>query len=126
MNKKNKQTHFPYSDKIVVRKIDVEYKSEGGIILGEIEKDAETMFGKVIAVGRGKWLENGLVPMETEVGDIVVMVANTPRRINIKGEYFYIINESNLLEKIVDPDLVEKEFKTEGYEFDAANVKILN
>jgi len=126
MKKENKQTQFPYSDRVVVRKIDVEYKSKGGIILGEIEKDAETMFGRVIAVGRGKWLESGIVPMETEVGDIVVMVANAPRKINIKGEYFYIINESNLLEKIVDSDLVEKEFKTEGYEFEASGTKILN
>src|ERR1019366_8006129 len=103
------QTQFPYSDRLVCRKIDVEVKTKGGILLGEIERDAETMIGKVVAVGRGKWTEKGLVPMETKVGDVVIMTVRAPIRINIKGENFYVINEINLLINLKDPEIQEKE-----------------
>lgn len=122
-----KQTQFPYSDRVVVRKIDVEVKSKGGIILGEIEKDAETMYGKVVSVGEGKTLDGvGLIPIKTKVGDVVVMRANAPIKINIKGKFYYVINESNILLKLVDNEIQEKEFVKEGYEFDASGAKILN
>ena len=121
-----KQTMFPYSDRVIVRQIEVEFKSKGGILLGEIENDRETMYGKVVAVGEGKEIDGKLIAIKTNVGDIVVMRANAPLRINIKVMDYYTINESNLQMKLVDEEIIEKEFKTEGYDLTVNNARILS
>lgn len=113
-----KETKKPYGDRVIFKQIDVEYKTAGGLFLGELEKDRETVFGKVIAVGPGRYIDNvGLIATTTQVGDIIVMRHNAPIRVNVKGEFLYVINESNLLFKLEDDEVIEKEFKTEGMEF---------
>lgn len=118
----------PYGDRVIVRQIEVEFKTAGGLFLAEIEKDRETMFGRVVYVGDGKYVDGiGLVEPKSKIGDIVVMRFNAPIRVNVKGRYYHVINESNILFRLWDEDAVEKEFKTEGMEITVqGNARVLN
>lgn len=122
--------HNPPHDRIIFRKIDLDFKSRGGLFLGEIEKERETVYGKVVAVGPGKQVDSaGIIPVTTEVGDIIVCSERIPTKLNIGGELLHVIRESDVMDRLVeehDGELSEREFRTEGHEFDASGAKILN
>ena len=62
----------PLGDRVVVKRIEEEPKTKGGIVLPDTAKE-KPQKGKVIAVGTGRVLENGQrVPLEVKEGDIVV------------------------------------------------------
>lgn len=115
-----------YSDRVVLRRVDIEYKV-GSLFVGELEKDSEVMYAQAVAVGEGKQIDTlGVIPMKTKIGDIVVVNARIPLRVNIRGLDYYVVNESNILFKYTDKQAVLKDFKKEGYEYDASGTKILN
>jgi chaperonin GroES len=121
----------PYSDRVIVKKIDLEAKSAGGIILGEVEKDRETVYGQVVKVGDGKQIDTlGKIPMYTKVNDIVAFSdSQLIKRFSYFGEFYYHIRESDLIFKIEDEDLPRfniKVYQTEGYEFDKNVIKTIN
>ena len=61
----------PLGDRVVVKRIEEEPKTKGGIVLPDTAKE-KPQKGKVIAVGTGRVLENGQrVPLEVKEGDIV-------------------------------------------------------
>ncbi|MCM0158257.1 co-chaperone GroES [Candidatus Nardonella dryophthoridicola] len=64
-----KNIHLLY-DKILVKRIEGESKSSGGIVLTGSNKSNR---GEVLAIGKGKLLENGnLIPLEVKIGDIII------------------------------------------------------
>lgn len=121
--------HKPIHDRIIIKKIDVEFKTKGGLFLGEIEKERETAYCKVIAVGPGKQVDGaGRIPMTVKVGDVIICNERIPTKINIAGEVLHVLRESDvmeILEEEYDGELSEKEYKTEGYEFDASGAKLI-
>jgi len=63
----------PLLDRVLVQRLDLEEKSEGGIIIPDVAKE-KAQTGKVIAVGTGKVLNDGKVQtMQVKVGDIVFL-----------------------------------------------------
>ena len=87
----------PLHDRVVVKRIDAEEKTRGGIIIPDTAKE-KPQKGKVIAVGTGRVLENGQrVPLEVKEGDIVVFAKYGGTEIEIDGEEYVILSERDLL-----------------------------
>ncbi len=87
----------PLADRVVVKPIQAEEKTKGGIVLPDTAKD-KPQEGEVIAVGTGRILDNGTkVPLEVKVGDRVVYSKYSGSEIKIDGEEYLIIRESDVL-----------------------------
>ena len=87
----------PLGDRVVVKRIEEEPKTKGGIVLPDTAKE-KPQKGKVIAVGTGRVLENGQrVPLEVKEGDIVVFDNSGGTEIEIDGEEYVILSERDLL-----------------------------
>lgn len=87
----------PLGDRVVVKRIEEEPKTKGGIVLPDTAKE-KPQKGKVIAVGTGRILDNGQkVPLEVKEGDIVVFAKYGGTEIEIDGEEYVILSERDLL-----------------------------
>ena len=87
----------PLKDKVLVRRIDQEEKTPGGIIIPDTakEKPAE---GEVLAVGTGIRDDQGkLHPLDVQVGDRVLFAKWGGNEVKISGEDFIILKESDIL-----------------------------
>lgn len=87
----------PLGDRVVVKRIEEEPKTKGGIVLPDTAKE-KPQKGKVIAVGSGRILDNGQkLPLEVKEGDIVVFAKYSGTEIEIDGEEYVILSERDLL-----------------------------
>nr|BAC02898.1 co-chaperonin [Thermus sp. TB1] len=87
----------PLGDRVVVKRIEEEPKTKGGIVLPDTAKE-KPQKGKVIAVGSGRILDNGQkVPLEVKEGGIVVFAKYGGTEIEIDGEEYVILSERDLL-----------------------------
>jgi chaperonin GroES len=89
----------PLADRVVVKPIEGERVSKGGIVLPDTAKE-KPQEGKVIAVGEGRLSEDGKrLPMDVKVGDIVIYAKYGGTEIKIEDEEFMILRESDILAK---------------------------
>ncbi|MFA5093367.1 MAG: co-chaperone GroES [Candidatus Omnitrophota bacterium] len=88
----------PLGDRIIVKPLEAENKSKGGIVLPDSAKE-KPQEAKVVAVGKGKILENGTVQTpEVKVGDKVLYGKYTGNEITTKeGEELLILREEDIL-----------------------------
>jgi chaperonin GroES len=88
----------PLGDRIVVKPLEAENKSKGGIVLPDTAKE-KPQEAKVVAVGKGKVLENGTVQApEVKVGDKVLYGKYSGNEITTKeGEELLILREEDIL-----------------------------
>jgi chaperonin GroES len=87
----------PLGDKIVVKRLEAETKTAGGIVLPDSAKEKPKR-GKVIAVGDGKMLENGKrAALSVKKGDEVVFTSYAGTEVKVSGEELIIMNESDVL-----------------------------
>ena len=88
----------PLGDRIVVKDLEAENKSKGGIVLPDSAKE-KPQEAKVVAVGKGKVLENGTVAApEVKVGDKVIFGKYSGNEITTKeGEDLLILREEDIL-----------------------------
>jgi chaperonin GroES len=88
----------PLGDRIVVKPLEAETKTKGGILLPDTAKE-KPQEGKVIAVGKGKVLENGSTQTpEVKVGDKVLYGKYSGNEITTKeGEELLIMREEDIL-----------------------------
>ena len=88
----------PLHDRVVVRRMEEETKTAGGIVLPGSAAEKPNR-GEVIAVGTGKPLDNGEVrPVSVKVGELVVFGQYSgSNTIKVDGEDLLIMNESELL-----------------------------
>ncbi len=87
----------PLHDRIVVRRIDADEKSAGGIIIPDTaqEKPSE---GEVIAIGSGNRDESGkLVPLDVKAGDRVLFGKWSGTEVKLNGEDLLIMKESDVM-----------------------------
>ncbi len=87
----------PLSDRIVVKPLEPEEKTKGGILLPDTAKE-KPQEGKVVAVGNGKVLESGKVqPLEMKVGDRVLYGKYSGTEVTTKeGEELLIMREDDV------------------------------
>jgi len=88
----------PLRDKVVVKRIEEEeQRTAGGIIIPDTAKEKPQM-GEVVAVGKGKVLEDGKVlPPEVNVGDKVLFAKYAGTEVKIDGEEYLIMSEDEIL-----------------------------
>ncbi len=87
----------PLQDRIIVKRVEEEAKSKGGIIIPDTAKE-KPQEGKVIAVGKGKVSEDGKVhPLDVKKGDRVLFSKYSGTEVNIEGEEHLIIREDDVL-----------------------------
>ena len=84
-------------DRIVVKPLEAEEKTSGGIVLPDSAKE-RPQTGEVIAVGPGKTLDNGSVaPMEVVVGDKVVYSKYGGTEVKVDGQDVLIMRQDDIL-----------------------------
>ena len=87
----------PLQDRLIVKRIDEEATTAGGIIIPDTAKE-KPQEGKVIAVGKGKIGEDGKVqPLDVKKGDKVLFSKYGGTEVNIDGEEHLIIREDDVL-----------------------------
>ena len=87
----------PLHDRVVVRRIDAEEKSSGGIIIPDTAKEKPSQ-GEIIAVGPGGRDESGkLIPIDLKTGDKVLFGKWSGTEVKLDGEEYLIMKESDIL-----------------------------
>ena len=87
----------PLHDRVVVKRVDAEEKSKGGIIIPDTAKE-KPQEGKVVAVGPGGRDEAGkLTPLDVKAGDRVLFGKWSGTEIKLDGEDFLIMKESDIM-----------------------------
>ncbi|MDL1969994.1 MAG: co-chaperone GroES [Candidatus Desulfofervidaceae bacterium] len=87
----------PLHDRVLVKRIEEETKTKGGIIIPDTAKE-KPIKGKVIAVGEGRVLDNGQkVPVSVKVGDKIIFSKYAGTEIKIEGEEHLIMREDDIL-----------------------------
>jgi chaperonin GroES len=98
----------PLHDRVVVRRVEEEGKSKGGIIIPDTAKE-KPMEGEIVAVGPGARDEKGaLVPLGVERGDRILFGKWTGTEIKLDGEDLLIMNESDVMGVVDSPTVVNK------------------
>lgn len=87
----------PLYDRILVKRIDTEEKTKGGIIIPDTAKE-KPQEGKIIALGKGKLLEDGSIrPLDVKVGNKILFSKYGGTDVNIDGEEYLILREDDIL-----------------------------
>jgi chaperonin GroES len=87
----------PLHDRVVVKRIDAEEKTKGGIIIPDTAKE-KPQEGEVIAVGPGARDESGkLVPLDLKAGDRILFGKWSGTEIKLEGEELLIMKESDVM-----------------------------
>ena len=87
----------PLHDRVVVRRLEAEEKTAGGIIIPDTAKE-KPMEGEVIAVGPGARDEAGkLVPLDVKAGDRILFGKWSGTEVKIDGEELLIMKESDIM-----------------------------
>ena len=101
--------HFrPLHDRVVVRRIDAEQKTAGGIIIPDTAKE-KPQEGEIVAAGPGARNEKGeLVPLDVKAGDRVLFGKWSGTEVKIDGEELLIMKESDILGVIENAGTLKK------------------
>jgi chaperonin GroES len=92
----------PLHDRVVVKRIEEEQKTKGGIIIPDTAKE-KPMEGEILAVGPGARNDKGdLVPMGVNVGDRVLFGKWSGTEVKIDGQELLIMKESDIMGVIED------------------------
>ena len=87
----------PLHDRVVVKRVEAEEKSKGGIIIPDTAKEKPQQ-GEVVAVGPGGRDENGkLIPMDLKAGDRVLFGKWSGTEVKLDGEELLIMKESDIV-----------------------------
>src|SRR5213593_4288213 len=87
----------PLNDKIVVKRLEAEEKTAGGIVLPDTAKEKPKQ-GKVLSLGDGKLLDNGKrASFQVKEGDRVLFTSYSGSEVTIDGEEYLIMTEDDIL-----------------------------
>ena len=91
----------PLHDRVVVRRIDEDTKTSGGIIIPDTAQE-KPMQGEIVAVGNGaRGDDNEIVPLDVQAGDKVLFGKWSGTEVKIDGEELLIMKESDIMGVIV-------------------------
>ena len=87
----------PLHDRVIVRRMEEERKSAGGIVIPDSATEKPVQ-GEIVAVGKGKLLENGEVrPLDVKKGDKVLFAKYGGTEIKIEGEELLVMREEDIM-----------------------------
>ncbi len=94
----------PLHDRVVIKRIEAEEKTTGGIIIPDTAKE-KPQEGEVIAVGPGGRDESGkLIPIDVKVGDRVLFGKWSGTEVKLDGVEYLIMKESDLMGVLVEAE----------------------
>jgi chaperonin GroES len=98
----------PLHDRVVVKRIDAEAKSKGGIIIPDTAQEKPSQ-GEIAAVGPGGRDESGkLIPIDLEVGDRVLFGKWSGTEVTIEGQELLIMKESDIMGVLTETSAAKK------------------
>jgi chaperonin GroES len=87
----------PLGDKVLIKRLEAEEKTAGGIVLPDTAKEKPKQ-GKVVAVGDGRQLESGKkAPFQVSVGDVVLFGSFAGTEVTVEGEEYLLMSEEDIL-----------------------------
>ncbi|MCG0274951.1 MAG: co-chaperone GroES [Thermosediminibacteraceae bacterium] len=86
----------PLGDRVVIKVLEKEEKTKGGIVLPDTAKE-KPQKGEVIAVGTGEIIDGKKVPLEVKVGDKVIFSKYAGTEVKIDDEEYLILRHSDIL-----------------------------
>lgn len=87
----------PLFDRVLVKRLDGEEKTKGGLFIPDSAKE-KPLEGEVVAVGKGKILENGdIKPVSVKVGDKVLFAKYAETEIKLDNQSYLLLREDDLL-----------------------------
>jgi chaperonin GroES len=87
----------PLHDRVIVKREEEEKKSQGGIIIPDTAAE-KPIFGKVVAVGKGKILENGEIrPLDLKVGDKILFGKYSGTEVKMDGDELVVMREEDVM-----------------------------
>ena len=87
----------PLHDRVIVKRLEEERTSPGGIVIPDTAAEKPVQ-GKVIAVGKGKILENGSVrPLDVKVGDKILFGKYGGTEVRVDGEDLLVMREEDVM-----------------------------
>jgi len=86
----------PLGDRIVIKVLEKEEKTKGGIVLPDTAKE-KPQKGEVLAVGSGEIIDGQKVPLEVKVGDKIIFSKYAGTEIKIEDEEYLILRQSDVL-----------------------------
>jgi chaperonin GroES len=91
----------PLGDRLIVRVVDEEETTASGIVLPDTAKE-KPQRGKVVAVGDGKWDDEGdkRIPLDVSEGDEVLYSKYGGTEVEVEGEDLLVLRESDVLAKV--------------------------
>jgi chaperonin GroES len=87
----------PLQDRIIVKRVEEETKTAGGLFIPETAKE-KPQRGEIVAVGNGKKTEDGKVlPLDVKVGDVVLFGKYAGTEIKVDGDDYLMMREDDIL-----------------------------
>ncbi|HQA60597.1 MAG: co-chaperone GroES [Tepidanaerobacteraceae bacterium] len=86
----------PLGDRIVIKVLEKEEKTKGGIVLPDTAKE-KPQKGEVLAVGSGEIVDGKKVPLEVKVGDKIIFSKYAGTEVKIDDEEYLILRQSDVL-----------------------------
>lgn len=87
----------PLHDRLIVKRLEEEEKTKGGIIIPDTAKE-KPIEGKVVAVGKGKVSKDGkIIPLDVKKGDKVLFAKYSGTEVKIDGEEHLMMREDDIL-----------------------------
>ena len=86
----------PLHDRVIIRRMEEEKTSPGGIVIPDSATE-KPVKGEVVAIGKGKILENGEVrPLDVKVGDIILFGKYSGTEVSVDGEELLVMREDDI------------------------------
>ena len=87
----------PLQDRILVKRIEEQEKTAGGIYIPDTAKEKPVM-GQIVSVGNGKKAEDGrVIPLDVKAGDKVLFGKYSGNEVKVEGEDYLIMREDDIL-----------------------------
>ena len=87
----------PLHDRVIVRRVEEERKTASGIVIPDTAAEKPDQ-GEIVAVGKGKILEDGSVrPLDVKVGDRVLFGKYSGQAVKVKGEELLVMREEDIM-----------------------------
>jgi chaperonin GroES len=89
----------PLGDRLIIEVLEEEQTTASGIVLPDTAKE-KPQRGRVLAVGKGRYEDGKLVPIDVEVGDEIIFSKYGGSEIKVDGDEVLILRESDVLAKL--------------------------
>ena len=87
----------PLHDRVIVKRLESETKSAGGIVIPDSAAE-KPIQGKIVAVGKGKILEDGTVrPLDVKVGDKILFGKYSGTEVKVDGDELVVMREEDVM-----------------------------